>query len=226
MDALDRLAGPAADLLDRVDNALALAGAPDDHPVWPLLRRLRALPGEAVAGFAAATPEAFGIAGDSLRQAAERYADTSATMPDAPGWRGAGAQSFAGRWGALRDHLGDGLTGRMRATLSYVEAIEDWIRETRDELARTLAVVLGSAEAVRVRTADTDPDSGRFPAMSPEAAGAAAEIAARVLRTLAEAYDRGQAVLEDWARRLDEAAYRPPVGAPPPDRDVTTEVFF
>jgi hypothetical protein len=49
MDPFDRLAGPAGDLRRRVGESLAAGGAPEGHPIWPLLRRLRALPGEALA---------------------------------------------------------------------------------------------------------------------------------------------------------------------------------
>jgi len=47
MDLLDRVTGPAADLLARVDDGLLAEGAPAGHPIWPLLRRAGALPGDA-----------------------------------------------------------------------------------------------------------------------------------------------------------------------------------
>jgi hypothetical protein len=52
-DALDGLAGAAAPLLQRVDAVLGEAGAPDHDPLLPLLRRVGALPSEAVAAVAA-----------------------------------------------------------------------------------------------------------------------------------------------------------------------------
>lgn len=228
MDALDRLATPAADLLARVDSALALAGAPDDHPVWPLLRRMRALPGEAFTAFAAVSPAALAAAGAVLRQVCAQYARPGATGPAEPAWRGAGADSFAAQWHALRTHLDVGLAERLRSTVSYVDAVEDWTRDTRGALARTLVVVLTSAEAVSVRTAGSAvernwPASGAVP---PEVARAAADIAARVLETLAEAYDRGEALLGEWAGRLDEVAYLAPAAAAPGGLEATTEVFF
>jgi hypothetical protein len=68
-------------------------------------------------------------------------------------------------------------------------------------MARSIADVLGSAEAVRLRASGD--------------AGAAATVAARILAVAAEAYSCGQAIAERWAGRLDELSYRPPAPAAP-----------
>ena len=83
MDLLDRVYPVAARLLDQVDASLAAAGAPADHPIWPLLRQLgalgRDLHGLWSAALAAREREAAGhgarltdLAG-ALRQAADGY---------------------------------------------------------------------------------------------------------------------------------------------------------
>jgi hypothetical protein len=78
MDALDLLAGPAGELLTRVDGALARSGAPDAHPIWPLLRRVGALPGAAVGAVAELRPAPLAAAAPSLRTLAQGYAEASA----------------------------------------------------------------------------------------------------------------------------------------------------
>jgi hypothetical protein len=225
MDALDHLAAPAVELLARVDTALAQTGAPDDHPIWPLLRRLRALPGEAVGALVGVRPAPLATAGSVLHTITGEYVETRASLPAELGWQGASAEGFATQWAALRTHLDtggpDGLAGRLHDTASYVDALRSWVVETREAVARTVAVVLTSAEAVTVRLAD--PGDGP---VSGEAAGAAADIAARVLTCLVEAHDRGERLLADWSPRLTELSYRPPAAAVRAGFDATTEVHL
>jgi hypothetical protein len=199
-DALDRLVGPAGDLLSRVDATLARFGAPAWHPVWPLLRRLRALPGEAVGAFAVVEPAPLADAAAVLRPILQGYAEARATLPDRLDWSGVAAEAFTGQWVALGAHLDGGppdLCSRLAATVSYVDALADWLAEARSALARTLAKVLGSAEAVQVRTAAD--------------AVAAAGIAALVLAVLAEVHERGAQVRAEFGAELEELGYRPPV---------------
>jgi hypothetical protein len=202
MDALDRLSGPAADLLARVDDTLARSGAPDDHPIWPLLRQVRALPGDAVAAIAALEPAPLGHAAAVLRRTIGGYEAVRDSLPDELGWSGAGAESFAAQWAALAAHLGsapdNGLAGGLAATLSYVDAIEVWIRAGRAAVARTLAEVLICLEAVEVRTG------------AEGAARGAADIGARVLAAVAEVCERGERVLDEWRAPLAELVYVPP----------------
>src|SRR5256885_352929 len=73
MDLLDRVYPVARELLDRVDATLLAGGAPADHPIWPLLRRLGALPGEVVAHLAGGAPGGLTETGDTLRQHADGY---------------------------------------------------------------------------------------------------------------------------------------------------------
>jgi len=216
MDALDRLAPVAAELLDQVDAVLAQAGAPEHHPVWPLLRRLGALPGEAVSALAVATPGSLAAVGATLSDLADEYARLHAALPGAPDWQGAGADRFATQWQALSGYLDDDLADGLRRTASYVDEAGWWAADLRERTARTLATVLTSAEAVELRTA-----AGETTAVLAEAA---AGIAVRVLEVLVDGYDRGERLLAEWAPRLSEVPYRAPTTAGPPRFDLTTEV--
>ncbi|WP_213451541.1 hypothetical protein [Rhizomonospora bruguierae] len=178
MDALGRLAAPAGDLFARVDAALIRAGAPEEHPIWPLLRRVGALPGEAVAAVVALRPGGLTRAAAPLRGLAEEYERAATTGARAAGqgapgrgaaghgaggggaigdgWSGAGADAFAGHWSSLAGHLAgpeESLAARLRATAGYAEAVADWMADTRAALAAALAEALGSAEAVALVTA-------------------------------------------------------------------------
>lgn len=207
MDALDQLAGPGADLLGRVDDLLARAGAPDDHRIWPLLRRLRVLPGDAVRAVTALRPAPLASAGHAVRNLIREYDDAGEALTDGDSWRGAAADAFAAHRTALASHLTDGpdsLTGRLDATAGYAQAVADWAADSRAALARTLVGVLVSAEAVTVVTADLPGD---------RSARAAAEIGARVLASVAGAYDAGERLLARWAPSLAELPYQRSVEA-------------
>jgi hypothetical protein len=202
MDALDRLAGPAHDLLSRVDGMLAWAGAPDDHPLWPLLRRLRVLPGDAVAAVAALHAAPLAAAGSALRTLSNQYAQPAATPSVSRGmaaWQGPAADAFSARWTTLSAYVEQGLAGRMADTAGYAEAVADWVSRTRLAVARTLAAIMTSAEAVTLRT-------GAEPG---QVVRAAADIAARVLGAVADGYAQADLLLETWAGRLGELDFTP-----------------
>jgi hypothetical protein len=201
MDALDRLAGPAQELLSRVDTTLARAGAPSDHPLWPLLRQLRVLPGDAVATVAALKPAPLSAAGLALRTLSRQYAQPRVTPPS---WTGPAAEAFTARWASLSAHVEHGLAGRLAETACYAEEVADWVSRTRLAVARTLAVVLTSAEAVAV-------GSG---AESAEVVRAAADIATRVLGTIAHAYAQADALVAVWSGPLGDLPFRPPPSVP------------
>jgi hypothetical protein len=230
MDPLDQLAPAAADLLARAEATLTSAGAPTDHPVWALLRRLRVLPGDAVAAVAALRPEPLAGAGPALRELSAAYAGAATAVARSVSWSGPAADAYAERATALADHLGvdplraahvgadhvgadhragtepldHGLVERVAATRDFAEAVDAWTVRARRDLARTLALLLGSAQAVTLRTAA----SGPVP--TPEVITAAADVAARVLAMVAGAYDEAQVLRDDWAARLSEADWRPP----------------
>lgn len=208
MDALDRLAPSGGDLLDRVDHLLATGGAPANHPIWPLVRRLRALPGDVAAAVVALRPEPLRAAGAAARELLAEYATARAGLGGDSGWEGAAGSAFEAHRRALVAHLDEGpesLRGRLAATAGYADAVAEWVTETRLALARALAEVLGSAEAVTVVTARSQhamPDRARE--------SAAAEIGVRVLEVVAAGYDEAEALLARWRPALSELPYHPP----------------
>lgn len=220
MDVLDRVAVPGRDLLSRVDNVLAAGGAPADHPVWPLMRRVGALPGDVLEAFCALSPEQITAAGNAVRGRAGAYveerADLAASVA-ATTWEGDSAAAFNQRWAALGGYLGSevaadapGLAGRLAATASYLDDVAGWMRSARRDLAHEVATALGSMEAVRVCAPATG-DPGQ-----PGRAGpAAATIGAVVLAVADRHAGAAEEVMERWAGRLTDLPFRPstdPVG--------------
>ncbi|MDG4778722.1 hypothetical protein O7614_03555 [Micromonospora sp. WMMD961] len=214
MDALDRLAEPGLDLLRRVDTLIA-AGVPEGHRVWPLLRRMQVLPGDAVRGFLDLHPAPLASAGHAVRRLVRGYDDVSAALTDSVLWSGPAATAYGQQRAALLHHLDEGpdsLVGRLESTAGYADALADWVEGSRLALARTLADVLRSAEAVAVVAATGV--STRSGPVGPGVADAA-EIAARVLAVLCVAYDGAETLLRQWAPSLAEAAWRPPMEGRP-----------
>jgi len=226
MDLLDQIHPASRDLLDRVDATLLAAGAPGDHRIWPLLRRVGALPGEAVGQLAAATPERLAAAAVPLREHADGYRSSVASVPAVAAWRGPAAEGFAAQWSTLSGHLaGDDETmaGRLLDTARFLDDVGGWLGRARRELAGALAECLGSAQAGAVRGLPAAPgpdlllDPRQALAGTPaprEAVAAAAAIGAHLLATVAEIIDDGQRTLDDWADRLSDLPY-PTVTASP-----------
>ncbi|WP_328850900.1 hypothetical protein OG994_22585 [Micromonospora globbae] len=218
MDALDRLAEPGLDLLRRVDTLLA-AGAPEGHRVWPLLRRMQVLPGEAVRHFLDLRPGPLSGAGHGVRRLVRGYDDVSATLTDPVLWSGPAAEAYAQSRAALLRHLDEGpdsMVGRLESTAGYADALADWIEGSRLALARALADVLRSSEAVAV-VAATSVLTGattRSGSVGPRAVEAA-DIGARVLAVLSVAYDGAETLLRQWGPSLAESTWRPPVAGRP-----------
>jgi hypothetical protein len=226
-DALDRLAPAARPLLHRVDTALAEAGAAPDDPVWPVLRRVRALPSDAVAAVAGWRPEPLAEAAGPLRTMARRYVEALEDLPAHPPWEGAGAVAYGVQWSALRGHvLGAGpasMVGRLRESAAYLDELADWIRRSRRAVAIAVAGALESAEAVVLATGSplAAPTLAglSLAGMSlggPQPAGAAAaRIAAHVLSPVATACDEGRLLHDDWHSRLGEVPLQAPRATPP-----------
>lgn len=200
MDALDQLIGPADDLLSRVDSLLTRSGAPADHPLWPLLRRLGVLPGDAVSAVAAVRPAALAAVGPVLGGLTEEYAELS--FPDTGGWQGSAAEAYATRSASLAAQVTGGATA-LAETARWADAVADWAGRMRLAVARTLALVLTSAEAVAVVTEAAD------------AVPAAADIAARVLQTVADAYAEAEDLVTNWSYLRDEAPAESPATTAP-----------
>jgi hypothetical protein len=226
MDALARLEPVAHDLLRRVDGSLVTLGAPPEHPVWPLLRRLGATPADALAFFAGVDEGPVRATAASLRDRAEAY--EAAEVPTAEPWRGTAGETFGAYAADLRGHLAGGsgrgeesMAARLRATATCVDDIADWCRRSREGLARALADILVSAQAVTVRS---HPDLVGLAAVRVPVAAvtAAADIGARVLAAAAEAVADGEALDRRWQPGLQELAFRPT--AVPHRQDDTIEV--
>jgi hypothetical protein len=202
MDLLDRVYPVAAPLLERVDTTLATAGAPAEHAIWPLLRRLGALPGELVAHFASVPPGGLAGASDALRGHAAGYLHRVDDVPMPAAWRGPAAEAYATAWTGLASHLSGGpdtLIGRLTDTASYLDEVAAWLARGRRAFAGTVAECLGSAEALALRTSGD--------------AVAAATIGAHLLATGAEILDDGRALADRWTGRLGELIYRPDTSA-------------
>jgi len=192
-DVLDRLAGPAGELLARVDDILVARGLPAGHPIVDLLRRLGALPADAAHAISAQRSAPLRAAGSELRRHADGYGALHADTD----WQGTAAERFAAQRSAVAAHLA-GSAERIRDTADYLDDVADWIDRSRRDLAAVLADALGSIEAVRLREADGD---------------AAATIGARVLGAVHDAHEAGRDLARRWAGRLDEIPLRSPEAA-------------
>lgn len=215
MDELDRLAEPGRELLRRVDDLLEWGGAPESHRIWPLLRRLRLLPGSAFEVFAALRPAPLTEAGHGVRRLVRRYDHACAKLTDDGAWVGTAAAAYGTTRQALVAHLDDGpesLVGRLESTAGYADALADWVDRSRLTLARTVADAIGSVEAVTVAGAARTADG-----VTDREAVAAAEIGARVLATLSVAYDGAERLLHEWSPSLAESTWSPPTVGPAAD---------
>jgi hypothetical protein len=199
MDRLDRLMSTAGPLLRRVDDILALAGAPPEHRVWAELRRVRLLPGDAVRAVTALRPDELGEAAPELRADARAYAVLAASLP-APGkWSGSAAEAYDEARQRAAAHLcggPDSLDERLQETADLADELVTWMRSSRDGLAGVLAEVLASTEAVTL--AGTEVDLATAGEQE-----AAAEVAAQVLRAVAESYETGEELLGTSSRLVD-----------------------
>jgi uncharacterized protein YukE len=208
-DALDRLAEPGADLLERVDAALLAHGFPAGHPIADLLRRLGALPADALHAISALRPAPLRTVASELRQTLDGYERQRDLLPAPPGWTGSAGDRFATLQAALTGFLGE-TADAGRVTVAYLDDVADWMAQARSATARTLADVLGSTEAIQLR-APAPGGTDRVQAI----ATAAVTVGARFLATAVEVHDAGRAVAERWAGRLDEVSYRPPAADAP-----------
>jgi hypothetical protein len=189
MDALDRIIGVAGPLLARVDEIVEYAGAPEHHPVWTELRRVRLLPGDAVDAVAALRPEA--VDEPALRSARESLAEVAAALPAAAGWDGPAADAYRAHRDGLAAQVDD-LAARAVATAELGAEMADWMRDARRDVAAVLADVLASAASV------TLPATGAGPVelLPPAQLDAAAQVATIVLRTVGDAFAAAEPILD------------------------------
>ncbi|MEV6305153.1 hypothetical protein AB0M02_37470 [Actinoplanes sp. NPDC051861] len=190
-DRLDQLAEAARPLLSRVDSVLSGIGAPEGHDVWPELRRVRLLPGDAVRAVCDLSPDAIRAAAPELRAEARTYADVADSLPLPGEWVGEAAEAYEEARRRTAEHLNGGpesLARRMEMTADLADALTEWMTRARRDLALVLAEVITSAEALTLTAGTGSPPE--------EQARAAADVGALLLRTVADAYDRGEDLLE------------------------------
>jgi hypothetical protein len=216
-------------MLRDVDDALATLGAPPEHAVWGLLRRLRTTPGDAVAFFADLTSDGLRVAASLLGDEATEYAKVR--IPGALPWDGSVADFYAVSAAALETHLSaqdaPSMLGSLRATASYVDAVAGWCQFSRDDLARILARALMSSQAVAVRSFPSlGRDLGETMRVADRGAlalavTAAADIGAAVLGVAEDAVVAAQALHREAATSLAELPYRAPTYVDPLRHDAT-----
>jgi len=181
-DALAKLAPVARPLLEQGDTLLATHGAPPGHEIWRLLGALGVTPAALVATVAELEPDRLRAAAARVREQERAYGRLGLPRPRA--WEGAAARQYAAVAQSLTAHVSgdDGLANRLAATASYVDTWAEWQQRLRDELARALAGVMSSADAVAVLVAPAQAD----PAALTAAVAAAARIGAALLRVAHE----------------------------------------
>ena len=186
MDALDHVMETVGPLLRRVDDVLSGLGAPPDHEIWAEMRLVKLLPGDAAQAVAALRAGDLEGAAPELRADARGYAGIAEALPRPGPWSGDAADAYDAARRRTAEHLSggpDSLDERLEATADLAYALVDWVGQTRADLARTLAEVLGSAEGLSL-------SSGA--AIDPAATGevmAAADVGRRILQTVAESYE-------------------------------------
>ncbi|UQU64603.1 hypothetical protein COUCH_37620 [Couchioplanes caeruleus] len=201
MDRLNELLETAGPLLRRVDATIAGAGAPPSDEVWTQLRRVRLLPGDAVRAVAALRPADLADAAPELRADARAYAVLAGSLP-APGeWSGIAAEAYDRVRARTATHLSgdrDSLDERLQASADLADDLITWMRQTREAVAAVLGDILGSLEAVVLAGDKVD-------ISAPREVSAAATVAERVLRTVADAYDRAADLLSTSAALAESA---------------------
>ncbi|GAA0524157.1 hypothetical protein GCM10010172_00700 [Paractinoplanes ferrugineus] len=192
MDRLDEVLSACVPLLDRVDDLLETAGAPEGHEVWRELRRVRLLPGDAARAVAGLRPAAFDDAVDELRAEARTCAEAAIDLPAAGDWTGDAADAYETARRRVADRLSgddESLDERLEATADLAQALTDWMTKSRSDLAGTLAEMLSSGEALTLAAGLGSP-----PTVAET--GAAATVAAQVLRTIADNYADADELLQ------------------------------
>ena len=186
MDSLDQIMPTAGPLLRRVDELLSGVGAPPDHEVWTQMRRVRLLPGDAVRAVATLRASDLADASPELRADARAYAGIAESLPPPGTWTGEAADAYDAARRRAADHLSGGLESldeRLEATADLADALAEWMDEARFDLARTLAEVLSSTEAVSLSADSTIDPAARREVL------AAADVAERILHAVADSYE-------------------------------------
>ncbi len=235
MDLLDEVAESGRGLLARVDAVLTAGGAPAGDPVWPLLREMRALPGDVFAAVIDTAPAPFDVAVDRMATLLAAYRAEHALLATAPAGAGATADVLRAQCAALAGHLNaspGSLADRLDATRVFLDETTGWLAGSRQQMAVAMARCLGSADAV-VLHATPAASAGQVVAawlsgdlrrtgQPREVCLAAARLAVPILAAGAAAYRSGRELSARWSGRLVETRYRvPATGAVPRPGPVT-----
>jgi uncharacterized protein YukE len=196
-DLLARVWPHAEDLLHRIDAQVRIDGAPADHPVWDLVRRVGALPSAAIEHFLWLEPAPLRRAREQMLDEAES-AQAALSQVRGVAWEGAGANAFRDRWAGLVQ-FADAVDQRFIATAEFLADVAQWMQHSRDELAIEMAACLGSREAMAIKV-DLDHRT------------AAADLAERILAAAASCLDQGWDLRAQWADRLGDVPWRKPSG--------------
>jgi hypothetical protein len=214
MDALVRLQEASMGLLGRVDRVLALHGAPEQHAIWPLLRRGGLLPGDAVAAAAGWSPESLQQPIALLHKHRERLVEVEHLLRPPSGWQGPAAEGATARVEALqRSH--EVLARNAEVLEAGLGELTEWFGEARARLGRSLARVMSSAQAVTVTIGDESPLL---------TAQAAADMGAELLGEVERFWVGAQELVRDWPDRFDEPVVHAPAAGAAGDGDLAVEL--
>lgn len=197
-DAVSRLRLVAGGLLGMVDETLARHGAPPGHRIWPLLRAVGLLPGDAVAGIEALPVEMLRERARLLTVHGERCAALEELVRPAPGWVGPAAQAANARLATAGGKL-EALAHNASELGAAWASLADLADEGRAAVARALARVLRSAQAVELTVGETEPV---------DRARAAADIGAEVLAEVDGFWAGALGLVRDGVGRLDDGRPR------------------
>ncbi|MEV4703636.1 hypothetical protein [Actinoplanes sp. NPDC049316] len=202
MDRLNELLETAGPLLRRVDATISGGGAPPGDEVWTQLRRVRLLPGDAVRAVAALRPADLVDAAPELRADARAYAVLAGSLPAPGDWSGIAAEAYDRVRMRTATHLSGepgSLDELLQASADLADDLIAWMHHTRESVAAVLADILGSLEAVALAGDKVD-------VTAPRELAAAATVAERVLRTVADAYDQATELLHTSAALAEPVA--------------------
>lgn len=209
MDALARLLPTAITVLEQVDDVLAKYGAPPEHEVWALLRRVGRLPADAVTTVAGLSVEPWREEAASVRRMRDGTRAVLHRLATLTSWDGPAGHAFDAKLAGLRARL-ESVSRRQEHTAAYMDEVGAWCEQGRAAMAHALARAISSAEAVILVTGGL---GGRPPR---DRALAAAEIAVTVLETFERSRIAAEAIASSWGRQLTEVFDVPVTGTDEP----------
>lgn len=200
MDALHRLVAVAGGLLGQIDRALLRQGAPENHPVWRLLREVGALPGEAVEALAGWQADAWWELRAGLKVERDRYEQVLELLHRPVTWEGLSGGAAAAQLTAL-SRATEQAAERLDRTDLHLREREQWLSDSRDAVARALARAMSSIEAVALVTGVNGGEQDVT-----VTARNAADLGVVLLTALADCRHRADLLERRWAGEFAELA--------------------